>query len=128
MGVGTPADLVSGVGQGIDMFDCVLPTRNARNGHLFTSTGTVRIRNRRYRNSSEPLDQNCECYTCMNFTQAYLHHLDRCNEILGAKLNTLHNLYYYLQLMRDIREAIYEQRFKAFASDFLSNLQDADDA
>ncbi len=120
MGVGTPEDLVEAVGHGFDMFDCVLPTRNARNGHLFTSTGIIKIRNSRHRASSESLDPNCPCYTCANYTRAYLHHLDRANEILGARLNTIHNLAYYLELMRDTRLAITEQRFEAFARDFYS--------
>ena len=120
MGVGTPEDLVEAIGHGFDMFDCVLPTRNARNGHLFTSTGVVKIRNSRHRASSGPLDLNCRCYTCTNYTRAYLHHLDRANEILGARLNTIHNLAYYLELMRDARLAITEQRFEAFARDFHS--------
>ena len=119
MGVGTPADLIEAIGRGIDMFDCVLPTRNARNGHLFTSTGVVKIRNREHRESFDPLDKHCQCYTCSNFTRAYLHHLDRCNEILGARLNTIHNLAYYFGLMRAAREAIREQRFDTFARDFL---------
>ncbi len=106
MGVGTPADIVAAVARGIDMFDCVLPTRNARNGHLFTSHGVVRIRNARYRSDEGPLDPRCDCYTCRHFSRAYLHHLDRCHEILGARLNTLHNLHYYQVLMRRLREAI----------------------
>jgi len=118
MGVGTPADLVEGIRRGIDMFDCVMPTRNARNGHLFTSTGTVRIRNARHRTSPEPLDPACNCDTCRHYSRAYLHHLDRLNEILGARLNTLHNLAYYLGLMREARAAILAGRFAAFAADF----------
>jgi queuine tRNA-ribosyltransferase len=106
MGVGTPWDLIKGVLQGIDMFDCVMPTRNARNGHLFTSQGVVRIRNSLYKNSTKPLDSACGCYTCQHFTQAYLHHLDRCHELLGAHLNTIHNLYFYQKTMKDLREAI----------------------
>jgi queuine tRNA-ribosyltransferase len=106
MGVGTPEDIVEAIGAGIDMFDCVLPTRNARNGHLYTSLGTVRIRNAVHRDSIEPLDPDCTCYTCRHFTRAYLHHLDRTGEILGAQLNTLHNLHYYLNLMRAARSAI----------------------
>lgn len=103
MGVGTPDDLRFAVARGIDMFDCVMPTRNARNGHLFTSRGDVRIRNSQYKHSLAPLDPNCDCYTCNNFTLSYLHHLDRCKEILGAHLNTIHNLRYYQKLMSDIR-------------------------
>ena len=106
MGVGTPDDLVRGVCAGVDMFDCVLPTRNARNGHLFTSGGVVRIRNARYRTDSAPLDERCACYTCANFSRAYLHHLDRCGEILGAVLMTIHNLSFYQALMAQLRGAI----------------------
>jgi queuine tRNA-ribosyltransferase len=106
MGVGTPADLLEGVIRGIDMFDCVMPTRHARNGYLFTSTGVIKIRNARHRGDSSPLDPNCSCYTCENFSRAYLHHLDKCNEMLGAQLNTIHNLHYYQSHMRGIREAI----------------------
>jgi queuine tRNA-ribosyltransferase len=115
MGVGTPADLVAAVGAGVDMFDCVMPTRNARNGHLFTSQGVVRIRNARHRASTEPLDPACDCYTCSNYSRAYLHHLDKSNEILGARLNTTHNLAYYLRLMRDARAAIKAGRFTDFS-------------
>jgi queuine tRNA-ribosyltransferase len=110
MGVGTPQDILDAVREGIDMFDCVLPTRNARNGWLFTSTGIVKLRNARYRDDLAPLDQQCDCYTCRNFTRAYLHHLQRVNEMLGAELNTLHNLYYYQRLMSRIRAAIREGR------------------
>jgi queuine tRNA-ribosyltransferase len=106
MGVGTPEDLVAAVLAGIDMFDCVLPTLNARNGHLFTRHGDVRIRNARHRNDTEPLDTSCQCYTCGNFSRAYLHHLNRVGEILGAQLGTLHNLHYYQDLMRELRTAI----------------------
>jgi queuine tRNA-ribosyltransferase len=106
MGVGTPEDLVAAVARGIDLFDCVLPTRNARNGHLFTRHGDVRIRNAGYKNDLRPLDESCACYTCRHFTRAYLHHLQRTSEILGAHLGTLHNLYYYQELMRDLRTAI----------------------
>jgi queuine tRNA-ribosyltransferase len=118
MGVGTPADLVEGVRRGIDMFDCVMPTRNARNGHLFTSTGVVRIRNAVHRRADAPLDPACDCYTSRHYSRAYLHHLDRQNEILGARLNTLHNLAYYLGLMRRARAAIQRGEFAAFAADF----------
>jgi len=120
MGVGTPRDLVQGVARGIDLFDCVMPTRNARNGHLFTSAGVVRLRNARYRADPEPLDAACDCPTCRDYSRAYLHHLDRCNEILGARLNTIHNLHYYLGLMRRIRSAIEENRFETFAREFLT--------
>ena len=118
MGVGTPEDLVDSVCRGIDMFDCVMPTRNARNGHLFTSEGIVRIRNAPYRDDTRPLDPACECYTCKNYTRAYLHHLDRANEILGARLNTIHNLYYYQVLMRGLRVAIASGTLQDFVDDF----------
>ncbi|RME34531.1 MAG: tRNA guanosine(34) transglycosylase Tgt [Gammaproteobacteria bacterium] len=118
MGVGTPEDLVGAVCRGIDMFDCVLPTRNARNGHLFTSRGVVRIRNARYRFDQSPADPECRCYTCRNYSRAYLHHLDRCGEILGARLNTLHNLHYYQELMRGLRDAIEAGRLEEFVRDF----------
>jgi queuine tRNA-ribosyltransferase len=116
MGVGTPADIVKAVARGIDMFDCVMPTRNARNGHLFTSAGVVRIRNARYRDDPGPLDPGCDCYTCQNYSRAYLRHLDRCGEILGARLNTIHNLHYYQALMAEIRAAIEAGRFADFAA------------
>jgi queuine tRNA-ribosyltransferase len=106
MGVGTPEDIVAAVCRGVDMFDCVLPTRNGRNGHLFTRTGVVRIRNARYRTDESPIDPACGCYTCRNYSRAYLHHLDRCHEILGARLNTFHNLHYYQELMQGLRDAI----------------------
>jgi queuine tRNA-ribosyltransferase len=106
MGVGTPEDLVYGVSQGIDMFDCVMPTRNARNGWLFTRWGNLKIRNARHKTDTNPIDENCACYTCRNFSRAYLHHLDRAREMLGARLMTIHNLFYYQQLMREIRAAI----------------------
>jgi queuine tRNA-ribosyltransferase len=119
MGVGTPTDLVQAVARGIDMFDCVMPTRNARNGHLFTSQGIVKVRNASHQSDTGPLDPNCGCYTCRNYSRAYLRHLDRCNEILGARLNTIHNLYYYLNLMARVREALEQGRFARFAADFL---------
>jgi len=106
MGVGMPEDIIAAVRRGIDMFDCVLPTRNARNGYLFTSTGVVRIRNARYRTDERPLDPRCNCATCRHYSRAYLHHLDKCREILGARLNTIHNLHYYQGLMHALREAI----------------------
>ena len=106
MGVGTPEDLVHGVQAGVDMFDCVMPTRNARNGHLFTRYGDIKIRNARYKNDTQPLDESCDCYTCRHFSRAYLHHLFRVGEILGAQLNTIHNLRYYQTLMHELREAI----------------------
>ena len=118
MGVGTPEDLVAAVQRGIDMFDCVMPTRNARNGHLFTSTGDIRIRNAEHRASEKPLDEECDCYTCKNYSRAYLHHLDKTNEILGSRLNTWHNLYYYHGLMRGLRDAIENRRLAAFVADF----------
>jgi queuine tRNA-ribosyltransferase len=118
MGVGTPEDIVEAVRRGIDMFDCVLPTRNARNGHLFTSTGVVRIRNAEHARDTRPLDADCGCYTCRHYSRAYLRHLFRCNEILGARLNTMHNLYYYQRLMRDIRAAIAGGAFAGFRVDF----------
>ena len=106
MGVGTPEDLVNGVQTGVDMFDCVMPTRNARNGHLFTRFGDIKIKNAQYKKDPRPLDETCDCYTCRNFSRAYLHHLHRIGEILGAQLNTIHNLHYYQVLMRELREAI----------------------
>jgi queuine tRNA-ribosyltransferase len=118
MGVGTPEDLVHGVGQGIDMFDCVMPTRNARNGWLFTRWGDVKIKNARYKADTLPLDESCGCYTCRNFSRAYLHHLHRIGEILGARLNTIHNLFYYQALMAEMREAIDAGRFAGFVGDF----------
>jgi queuine tRNA-ribosyltransferase len=110
MGVGTPEDIVAAVASGIDMFDCVMPTRNARNGWIFTQNGTIRLRNARYRDDIRPLDEDCGCYTCRNFSRAYLHHLQRVHEILGAHLNTLHNLFFYQELMRGLREAIVARR------------------
>ncbi len=118
MGVGTPEDIVDAVCRGIDMFDCVMPTRNARNGHLFTHHGVVRIRNARYRDDTGPLDPLCDCYTCRHYSRAYLSHLHRCNEILGARLNTLHNLYYYQALMAGLREAIAGGTLSAFVANF----------
>jgi len=128
MGVGTPEDLIEAVRRGIDMFDCVMPTRNARNGHIFTRTGVIKIRNAQYRLDTQAIDEQCTCYTCQHYSRAYLRHLDRCHEILGARLNTIHNLHYYLNLMSEVREAIenngfenyvkcfYEQRGKAVPS------------
>lgn len=118
MGVGTPADIIHAVAQGIDMFDCVLPTRNARNGWLYTRNGIIKLRNSRYRLDTSPPDDQCLCYTCRHFTRAYLHHLQRINEILGARLNTLHNLYYYQQLMAEIRTAIESGQFERYAREF----------
>jgi len=118
MGVGTPADIVAAVSAGIDMFDCVLPTRNARNGWLYTRHGVIKLRNARYRDDLAPLDPDCACHTCRNFSRAYLHHLQRVNEMLGARLNTLHNLHYYQELMAGLREAIAGGRLAAFAAGF----------
>jgi queuine tRNA-ribosyltransferase len=118
MGVGKPEDLVEGVRRGVDMFDCVMPTRNARNGHLFTETGVVKIRNATHRHDMGPLDESCDCYTCQNFTRSYLHHLDRCGEILGAQLNTIHNLRFYQNLMAGLRGAIEQGKLFAFVSAF----------
>ncbi len=118
MGVGTPEDLVEGVRRGVDMFDCVMPTRNARNGHLFTTEGTIRIRNAKHRHDTGPLDAECDCYTCKNHSRAYLHHLDKCNEMLGAMLNTIHNLRYYQRLMAGLRDALDQGTFDAFVADF----------
>jgi len=118
MGVGTPEDIVEAVCKGIDMFDCVIPTRNARNGQLFTSFGTVKIRHAEHRNSELPVDQDCVCYTCRNYSRAYLHHLDKANEILGARLNTYHNLYYYQKIMMDLRTAIESQSLDRMVREF----------
>jgi queuine tRNA-ribosyltransferase len=118
MGVGTPTDIVEAVRCGIDMFDCVMPTRNARNGFLFTHSGIVRIRNSQYRYDTNPLDSSCDCYTCQNYSRAYLHHLDKVKEILGSHLNTLHNLHYYQKLMQNLRQAIAEQRLAEFVQAF----------
>ncbi len=118
MGVGTPEDIVAGVRAGIDMFDCVMPTRNARNGHLFARFGDIKIRNAQHRTDPRPLDESCDCYTCRNFTRAYLHHLNRDGEILGAQLNTVHNLYYYQRLMHELREAITAGRLDATVANF----------
>ena len=119
MGMGTPEDIIEAVGAGIDMFDCVLPTRNARNGWLFTRSGDVKIRNARHRDDTRPLDERCACATCRNFTRAYLHHLQKVNEILGARLNTLHNLHYYQELMQALRAAIAQGGFAAAAARLL---------
>lgn len=118
MGVGKPEDIVESVRRGIDMFDCVIPTRNARNGFLFTHFGTLKIRNAKHQFDTRPIDENCGCYTCQNYSRSYLRHLDKCNEILGARLNTIHNLYYYQELMRNIRQAIEENRFDEFVEEF----------
>ena len=118
MGVGKPEDLVEGVRRGIDMFDCVMPTRNARNGHLFTTEGVIKIRNAKHREDTSPLDAECDCYTCKNYSRAYLYHLDKCNEILGARLNTIHNLRYYQRLMAGLRNAIDTNTLNEFVTDF----------
>ncbi|AEK60598.1 tRNA-guanine transglycosylase [Collimonas fungivorans Ter331] len=118
MGVGTPEDLVAGVENGVDMFDCVMPTRNARNGWLFTRFGDLKIKNARYKDDEKPLDETCGCYACRNFSRAYLHHLHRTGEILGARLNTIHNLHYYLDLMKNIRAALDVGQFSVFVTQF----------
>ena len=118
MGVGKPEDLVEAVRRGIDMFDCVMPTRNARNAHLFTSKGVIKIRNAFHKEDTAPLDDQCDCYTCKNFSRSYLHHLDRCKEMLGAQLNTIHNLRYYQNLMRGLRQAIEQGKLSAFVDSF----------
>lgn len=118
MGVGKPEDLVEGVRRGIDMFDCVMPTRNARNGHLFVNTGVVKIRNASNKTDTGPLDSTCDCYTCKNYSRAYLHHLDKCKEILGSQLNTLHNLHFYQKVMQGLRDAIEQGKLDAFVAEF----------
>ncbi|MFM2111360.1 MAG: hypothetical protein RLZZ271_20 [Pseudomonadota bacterium] len=118
MGVGTPEDLVQGVSHGIDMFDCVMPTRNARNGHLFTRYGDLRLRNARYKTDERPIDESCTCHTCANFSRAYLHHLDRCGEMLGPMLTSIHNLHYFLHLMQEMRDALDAGRFAAWVAQF----------
>jgi queuine tRNA-ribosyltransferase len=121
MGVGTPRDLVQAVARGVDMFDCAMPTRNARNGHLFTSEGVIKIRNAVHRSDERALDPDCDCYTCQHYSRAYLHHLDRCNEILGSRLNTMHNLRFYHRLMERMRLAIEGDRFAEFVRTFLES-------
>jgi queuine tRNA-ribosyltransferase len=123
MGVGKPEDLIEGVRRGIDMFDCVIPTRNARTGFLYTHQGIVRIRNARYADDILPIDEQCGCYTCQNYSRAYLRHLDKCGEILGARLNTIHNLYYFQVLMSCIRKAIEEDRYDSFCDEFYEQFQ-----
>ena len=123
MGVGTPEDIVEAVEAGIDMFDCVLPTRNARNGWIYTRRGTIKLRNARYRDDLAPIDEACACYTCRNFTRAYLYHLQKVNEILGARLNTWHNLHYFQDLMRELRAAIEAGRLADYAAEFRRNQQ-----
>jgi queuine tRNA-ribosyltransferase len=126
MGVGTPEDLVEAVRRGIDMFDCVMPTRHARNGHLFTSRGVVKIRNGQYESEVRALDEACGCYTCKHYSRAYLRHLDKCGEILAARLGTIHNLHHYLSLMQTMRTAIERQRFGAFVTEFYADRQHVD--
>ncbi|MEM7252943.1 MAG: tRNA guanosine(34) transglycosylase Tgt [Pseudomonadota bacterium] len=118
MGVGTPRDLVESVSRGVDLFDCVLPTRNARNGHLFVPGGVLRLRNARFRDDPRPLSASCDCYTCQHYSRAYLHHLDRCREILGTELNTIHNVRYYQRLMGEMREAIENDQFASWRTSF----------
>lgn len=118
MGVGKPEDIVEAVARGIDMFDCVIPTRNARNGFLYTRTGVLKIRNQQYQADTRPIDEQCRCYTCQHYSRAYLRHLDKCGEILGSRLHTIHNLHYYLQLMKSMRDAIAEGRFLKFRDEF----------
>ncbi len=128
MGVGTPEDIIESVRRGIDMFDCVMPTRNARTGFLYTSTGIVKIRNAKYKDDLRPVDENCSCYTCRHYSRSYLRHLDKCKEILSSRLNTIHNLHYYQQLMKDIRQAIEEDRFDPYVEAFYAarNQQDVE--
>ncbi|HEX5312841.1 tRNA guanosine(34) transglycosylase Tgt [Aquabacterium sp.] len=121
MGVGTPEDLVDGVAAGVDMFDCVMPTRNARNGHLFTRFGDLRLRNAKNKADQRPVDETCTCYTCQTFSRAYLHHLDRCGEMLGPMLTSIHNLHYYLNLMKEVRQALDEGRFAQFRQQFAAD-------
>ncbi len=127
MGVGRPEDIVAAVACGVDMFDCVMPTRHARNGHLFTRSGVINIRNAAHQHDLGPIDPECGCYTCRNYSRAYLRHLDRCKEMLGSRLNTIHNLYHYLELMRELRAAIAEGRFQAFRRGFERRRRDAPD-
>lgn len=128
MGVGTPQDLVRGVALGVDMFDCVMPTRNGRNGYLFSHSGVVKIRNAKHKNSQRPIDDRCECYTCKNFTRAYLHHLDRCGEMLGAMLMTHHNLHYYHNLMAQLREAIETGTFRTLTRSLFNDWNNNDES
>jgi queuine tRNA-ribosyltransferase len=118
MGVGKPEDIVESVKRGVDMFDCVIPTRNARNGFIFTRFGKLNIRNSKHQFDTQPIDEQCGCYTCQNYSRSYLRHLDKCKEILGAHLNTIHNLYYYQELMQGIRESIENNRFDEFVAEF----------
>ncbi len=122
MGVGRPEDIIAAAARGVDMFDCVMPTRNARNGYLFTRRGVIKIRNSRFRTDTGPIDADCGCYTCQNYSRAYLNHLDRCNEMLGPHLATVHNLWFYQELMTGIRTAIEADEFEAWSRDFLAGL------
>jgi queuine tRNA-ribosyltransferase len=126
MGVGRPEDIVEAVKRGIDMFDCVIPTRHARTGFLYTGKGILKIRNSRYQDDTRPIDESCQCYTCQNYSRAYIRHLDKCGEILGSRLNTIHNLYYYQQLMRNIRNAIENDRFDEFVDEFYAAQSESD--
>lgn len=122
MGVGKPEDIVEAVRRGIDMFDCVMPTRNARNGHLFVPEGVIKIRNAKHKTDTRPLDDSCDCYTCKNYSRSYLHHLDKCNEMLGARLNTIHNLRYYQRVMEGLRDALDTNQLDEFVAEFYANL------
>ena len=122
MGVGTPEDIINAVDNGVDMFDCVMPSRNARNGNLFTSNGVVKIKNAIHKKDTNPLDQNCKCYTCQNYSRSYLHHLQKINEILGARLATIHNLFFYQNLMHEIRLSIENDSFSKFKLNFIKRL------
>jgi queuine tRNA-ribosyltransferase len=126
MGVGAPEDLVEMVGLGADMFDCVMPTRNARNAQLFTSQGAVNIDNAKYKRDTAPVEPGCRCYTCQNYSRAYLHHLYRCRELLSYRLNTIHNLHYYIHLMEDMREAIRKHDFEGFRKKFYDHRRGGD--
>ena len=121
MGVGTPEDIIQSVEMGVDMFDCVMPTRNARNGWLFTRFGDIKIKNAKYKDDLNPLDSSCQCYTCKNFSRSYLHHLFRIGEMLGSRLNTIHNLYFYKQMMMEMRQSIEKKEFNSFKKSFFSN-------
>jgi queuine tRNA-ribosyltransferase len=125
MGVGKPEDIVEAVRRGVDMFDCVMPTRNARNGHLFTSEGVVKIRNSQYQQDTRPLDPRCDCYTCRHYSRSYLRHLDKTGEMLGPRLNTIHNLHYYQTLMKGLRGAIADGQLDAFVNEFYSQRSQA---
>ena len=126
MGVGTPEDIIESVTHGIDMFDCVMPTRNARNGWLFTRYGDIKIKNAKYKNDKNPIDKTCNCYTCQNFSRAYLHHLFKIGEMLGSTLNTIHNLFFYNKMMSEIREAILNNEFNNFKKSFLKQRNNGD--